>query len=67
MVLSCSKKLSELLRGITSKNNSNFNCSNCFHSFRTKINLIHKKWIWKKKDFCGVVAPSEDTKILDFN
>ena len=30
------KKLSALLRGITSKNNGNFYCLNCLHSFRTK-------------------------------
>ena len=23
--------------------------------------------MWKKKDFCNVIIPSEDTKILDFN
>ena len=30
------KKLSALLRGITSTNNGNFYCLNCLHSFRTK-------------------------------
>ena len=30
------KKLSALLRGITSKNNSDFYCLNCLHPFRTK-------------------------------
>ena len=30
------KKLSTLLRGIATKNNSNFYCMNCHHSFRTK-------------------------------
>ena len=30
------KKLSALLRGITSKNNGEFYCVNCPHSFRTK-------------------------------
>ena len=30
------KKLSELLRGITSKHNGGFYCLNCLHSFRTK-------------------------------
>ena len=36
------KKLSALLRGITSKNNDDFYCLNCLHSFRTKkiLNLI---------------------------
>ena len=30
------KKLSVLLRGITSKHYSDFDCLNCLHSFRTK-------------------------------
>ena len=30
------KKLSALLRGITSKNNGDFYCLNCLHSFRIK-------------------------------
>ena len=33
------KKLSALLREITSKNNGNFYCLNCLHSFRTKNKL----------------------------
>ena len=32
------KKLSALLRGITSKNDGDFYCLNCLHSFRTKKN-----------------------------
>ena len=30
------KRLSALLRGITSKHDGGFYCLNCFHSFRTK-------------------------------
>ena len=45
MALSCSKELSSLLRGITSK---------------------HQK-ICENKDFCNVIMPSEDTKIIEFN
>ena len=33
MVLSCSKILSTLLRGITSKHQGDFYCLNCLHSF----------------------------------
>ena len=33
------KKLSALLRGITSKHNSDFYCLNCLHSFRTENKL----------------------------
>ena len=67
MALSCSKKLSALLRGIISKNNGDFYCLNCLHSFRTKNKLeLHKK-ICENNDFCIVIIPSEDTKILEFN
>ena len=40
---------------------------NCFHFFRTENELESHKEVWKNKDFCGLVIPSEDTKILDFN
>ena len=44
MELSCSKKLSPLLSGITSKTNGDFYCLNCVHSFKTKnkIESHHK-------------------------
>ena len=66
MSLSCSKKLSALLRGITSKNYSYF-CLNCLHSFRTKNKLESHRKKCENKDFCSVIMPSEDTKILEFN
>ena len=61
------KKLSALLRRTTSKNNGYFYCLNCFHSYRTKNKLESHKKVCEKKDFCSVVMPSEDTKILEFN
>ena len=67
MALSCRKKLSVLLRGITSKDCSDFYCLNCLHSFATEhMRESHKK-ICENKDFCNVVMPSEGTKILEFN
>ena len=43
------KKLSVLLRGIASKNNGDFYCLNCLHSFRTKNKLeSHKKYVKTK-------------------
>ena len=35
----CTKKLSALLSGITSKHHSNFYCLNCHHSFATENKL----------------------------
>ena len=40
------KRLSVLMRGIKSTNNSNFYCLNCLHSFRTKNKLeLHKRCV----------------------
>ena len=50
-----------------SKHGDDFFCFNCLYSFRTKNKLeLHGK-VCENKDFCGVVMPSEDTKILEFN
>ena len=61
------KKLSGLLRGITTKNHGDFYCRNCFHSFTTKNELQSHKRVCENKDFCNVIMPSEDTKTLEFN
>ena len=45
MILSCSKKLSALLRGIMSRHDDDFYCLNCFHSFRTKCKLEPHKTV----------------------
>ena len=55
------KKLSMLLREITSNNNGNFYCLNCLHSFRTKNRLESHKKVCKNKDFCNVIILSDDT------
>ena len=68
MALSCSKKkLSALLSGITSKHHSDFYCLNCLHSFATENKRESHKKVCENKDFCDVVMPSEDTKILELN
>ena len=61
------RKLSALLRGISSKHHGDFYCLNCFHSFATENKLQSHKKACKYKDFCNVNMPSEDTKILEFN
>ena len=65
--LSCSKKLSTLLRGKTSKHHGDFFCLNCLHSFRTENKLKPYEKVYKNKDFCGIVMLSEKDKILEFN
>ena len=54
------KKSSALLREITSKNNGDFYCLNCIHSFRTKNKLDSPKKACETKDFCNVNMPSEE-------
>ena len=61
------KKLSELLRGITTKNHGDFYYWNCFHSFTAKNELQSHKRLCENKDFCNIIMSSEDTKILEFN
>ena len=45
------KKLPELLRRITSKNNGDFHCYNCLYLFRTKSKLELLKRVCENKDF----------------
>ena len=60
-------KLSALLRRITSKHDVDFYSLNCFHSSQHRQKLeLHKK-ICESKDFCNVIMPSEDIKILKFS
>ena len=67
MALSYSKKLSALLRGITSKNNSDFYCLNCLHSFRTENKLKCHKKVCKNEKFCRITLPIQKDIILKFN
>ena len=61
------KKLSALLREISSKDDGGFHCLNCLHSFSTKNKIESHKKVCEKKDFCSFVKPSEDAKILQCN
>ena len=67
MALSCSKRLSVLLRGITSKHHGDFYCLNFRNSFAAENKRESHKKVRENKDFCNVVMPSEDTVILEFN
>ena len=68
MAFSSSKKnLSALLRGTMSKHHSDFYCLDCPHPFATKNKLESHKKVCDNKEFCNIVMPSEDTKILEFN
>ena len=67
MVLCCSKKLSILLRGTTSKHDGDFYYLNRLLSFRTENKFKSHEKMCKNKDLWGIVMPSEKNNILKFN
>ena len=58
------KRISALLRGITSNLNGDFYCLNCLHSYRTKEK--HEK-VCNIHDYCYVKMPNRFEKILKYN
>ena len=50
-----------------SKHDGDFYSLKCPHSFKTRNKVESHEKICNNKDFCGVVIPSEDTDILEFN
>ena len=67
MAISCSKKLSALLREIMSKHHGDFCCSNCLHYFAIENKRESHKKVCENEDFCNIILPYEDTKLLEFN
>ena len=61
------KRLSALLRGITSKQDGELYCLNFLRSFKRKYKLKSHAKVCKNKDLCGTVMPSEINDILEFN
>ena len=60
-------RLSGLLRAVTSNNNGNFYCLNCFCSYRTKNKLeLHKK-VYENRDYCQVEMPNKDNNMIEFS
>ena len=52
---------------ITSNNNGDFCCLNCFCSYRTKNKLdLHKK-VCENRDYCQVEMPNKDNNTIEFN
>ena len=49
------------------KNNGDFYCLNCLHSFRIENKLKSYEKVRKSKIFCEIVLPSQKNKILEFN
>ena len=61
------KKLSLLLKGITSKHKGDFYCLNCFSSYSTKEKLKKHRNGCENHDYCYVEMPEKDNKILKDN
>ena len=61
------KSISGLLKGITSKHNGDFYCLNCFHSYTTEKKLKKHQRICRNHDFCHMIMPKENNKILKYN
>ena len=49
------------------KHRGNFFCLNCLDSFPTENKRESHKKVCENKDFCNVIMPSRDNKILVFN
>ena len=61
------KNLFRLLRGITSNQNRDFYCLNCFHSYRTKNKLEAHEKICENRDYCRVEMPTKDNNAIKYN
>ena len=57
------KRLSASLREISSSNNRDFYCWNCFHSYRTHNKLKKHERVCNNHDYCNVDMPKEHEKI----
>ena len=60
------KGISGVLRGITSNDNGDFYCLNCFHPYTTEKKLRKHERICNDHDFCHLKMPDEDDKILKY-
>ena len=61
------KSLSALFRGITSSNNGDFYCLNCFHSYRTLNKLKRHERVCNNHDYCHVDMPQEGINTLKYH
>ena len=57
------KGVSALLREISSSNNADFYCLNCFHSYPTRNKLKKHERVCNNHDYCHVDMPKEHEKI----
>ena len=67
MALFSIKKLSGLLRGITSNHKEDFYCLNCFCAYFTKNKLEAHKKICENRNYCHVEMPTKDNNRMKYN
>ena len=61
------KRLSRLLRSISSNHNSDYYSLSCFHSYRTENKLnLHKK-VCENHEHCNMEMPSPNNNIIKYN
>ena len=60
------KRISGLLRGITSNHNGDFYCLNCLLSYTTEEKLRKHNRICENHDFCDLKMSDEDNKVLKY-
>ena len=56
------KSISALFGGITSNNNGDYYCLNCFHSYRRNNILKKHERLCGKHDYCHVKMPKKTIK-----
>ena len=61
------KSLSRLFRGITSTNNGDSVCLNCFHLYRAKEKLEEHKKAYNDHDYCYPEMPNKYNEISKYN
>ena len=61
------RNLSALLRGISSSNNEDSYCLNCFHSYRTLNKLKKHERVCNNDAYCHVDMPEEGKNILKYH
>ena len=61
------KKLSGLLRGITSNHKEDFYCLNFFCAYSTKNKLEEHKKICENSKYCNVEMPTKDNNTIKYN
>ena len=59
------KRLSVLLRGITSKHIGDFYCLNSFQSYSTKGKFKNHKDVCENHHYCYIEMPKKDNKVLN--